>query len=230
MWSDRTKLLIGESGVEKLAKSHVAVIGLGGVGGYVVNLLARAGIGKITIIDFDRVDETNINRQIVADTTTVGQLKTEVMYNMIQKINPNCMVRVLAERVNASNLEKILGVECDYVVDAIDNVQDKVDLISYCKQNKIKIVSAMGAGNRYAMPNYEVVDIYKTHDDGLAKVLRKKFREQNIESLDVVSSSQRTLKIEADDGSGQNKVVGSISYHPAMCACVLASFVVNKLL
>ncbi len=226
MWFDRTKLLIGEDGVKKLALSHVAVIGIGGVGGYAAVLLARAGVGKITIVDFDKVDETNINRQIVADTETIGQYKTDVMQKMIAKINPNCTIRVLAQRISNENVETVLGSDCDYVVDGIDNVADKVDLINYCKKHSINIVSAMGAGNRYTIPNFEVLDIFKTQNDGLAKVLRKKLRNlKDVTSLDVVCSSQAAVKIENDENQ-----IGSISYQPAMCGCVLAGFVVNKLL
>ncbi len=227
MWNDRTKLLIGDEGVNKLAQSHVAVIGIGGVGGYAAVLLARAGVGKITIVDFDKVEETNINRQIVADTETLGQFKTDVMQKLLSKINPNLKLRVLAQRISDENVESVLGNDCDYVVDAIDNVTDKINLITYCKTHSVKIVSAMGAGNRVAVPNFEVMDIFKTQNDGLAKVLRKKLKEKNIASLDVVCSNQAALKTQQTEEVNQ---IGSISYQPAMCGCVLAGFVVNKLL
>lgn len=224
MWKDRTALLVGDEGLEKLTKSHVAVIGLGGVGGYVAMLLARAGVGKITIVDFDTVDETNINRQIVADIETVGQLKTEVMYKMIQKVNPECVVRVLAERIDKNTVEKVFSVDCDYVVDAIDSVNDKVELISFCKAKGLKIISAMGAGNRVCVPNFVVTDIYKTQNDGLAKIMRKKLRDVGVESLEVATTLEKAIK------NTETNTIGSISYYPAMCGCVIAGHVITRLL
>lgn len=224
MWTDRTKILIGQSGVEKLAKSKVAVVGIGGVGGYVCQILARAGVGNVTLIDFDKVDETNINRQIIATTKTVGKEKTEVMKDIILQINPKCCVKTFNQRLCSENIDKLLSDDFDFVVDAIDSVSDKVELICFCKAKDIKIISAMGAGNRIGIPTFKVVDVYKTFNDGLAKVMRKKLRERNIKSLDVVTSEEPSLKTE------NNFEIGSISYYPAMCGCVLGAFVINKLL
>ena len=146
MWNDRTKLLIGQSGLEKLEKSNVAVVGIGGVGGYVCEMLVRAGVGSLTIVDFDKIDETNINRQLVANTETVGLLKTEVMEKMLKKINPRCKITVKNVQLSKENVGTILGTEeYDFVVDAIDNVTNKIDLICFCKENGIKIVSAITA-------------------------------------------------------------------------------------
>lgn len=224
MWTDRTKILIGQDGLDKLAKSHVAVIGIGGVGGYACTMLARAGIGKFTLVDFDKVDETNINRQIVATTKSVGKYKTEVMKTMIEEINPNCEVFLFSEKFDKSSCQKMFENKFDYVVDAIDSVQDKVELIVYCKQKNINIVSAMGAGNRMGLPEFKVMDIYKTSNDGLAKVMRKRLREREIEGLDVVTSNQLAQKVE------NSSFIGSISYQPAMCGCVIAGKIVNDLL
>ncbi len=223
MWRERTVALLGQNGVDCLENSHVCVIGIGGVGGYVCMMLARAGVSNLTLVDFDKVDETNINRQVVANVKTVGKLKTEVMKDMISEINPNCNVTVVSERFNKELAENLFKEKFDYVVDAIDSVNDKVDLIDFCKNNDINIVSAMGAGNRKNIPEFKVVDIYKTFNDGLAKVMRKKLRERQIISLDVVTSIEKAEKIEEN-------VVGSISYYPAMCGCVLAAFVINKLI
>ena len=225
MWKDRTKALIGENGVKKLENSHVAVIGVGGVGGYVCLMLARAGVGRITLVDFDRVDETNINRQVVANVSTVGMLKTEVMKNMILSINKDCKVDIFSERFCAQFADKLFSNKFDYVVDAIDSVSDKIELIVYCKHHNINIISAMGAGNRIDIPHFKVMDIYKTSNDGLARVMRKKLREQGIEKLDVVTSESPAIK------NDENKnIIGSISYYPAMCGCVLSAYVINKIL
>ena len=222
MWTDRTEALIGKNGLQKLKNSRVCVVGIGGVGGHTCTMLARAGIENITLVDFDKVDETNINRQVVANVETVGKLKTEVMREMILKINPNCKVEVFSERFCAEMAERLFVNGFDYVIDAIDSVQDKVDLVCFCKQRNINIVSAMGAGNRVAIPEFAVVDIYKTSYDGLAKVMRKKLKERGVASLDVVSTKEPATKLD--------NLVGSISYYPAMCGCVLGAFVVNKLL
>lgn len=225
MWKDRTKALIGDVGVKKLENSHVAVIGVGGVGGYVCLMLARAGVGRITLVDFDRVDETNINRQVVANVNTIGMLKTEVMRNMILSINKDCKVDIFSERFCAQFADRLFSNKFDYVVDAIDSVSDKIELIVYCKQHGINIISAMGTGNRIDIPHFKVTDIYKTSNDGLARVMRKKLREQGIEKLDVVTSESPAIK------NDENKnIIGSISYYPAMCGCVLSAFVIDKIL
>lgn len=226
MWNDRTKLLIGEEGFSKLEQSRVAVIGVGGVGGQVCQLLVRAGLGNITVVDFDVVDETNINRQVLAYVDTVGKQKVDVMADMLIKINPKCNIKKVNAKLCKENIEEILkDGHFDYVIDAIDNVTDKIELICYCKQNGIKIVSAMGAGNRVGIPTFKVTDIYKTSNDGLARVLRKKLRERGVESLDVVVSESPSLKIDRREHS-----VGSISYYPAMCGAVLSAFVIENLI
>ncbi len=231
MWTDRTEILIGKQGVELLAKSKVAVVGVGGVGGYTAYLLARAGVGQLTLVDFDIVDESNINRQIVADTQTIGRKKVDVMQEIIAKINPNCRIEAVFARVCAENLQNLNLEKCDYVVDAIDSVADKVELICFCKNHNINIVSAMGAGNRICVPEFKIMDVYQTNNDGLAKSIRKKLRERQISSLDVVTTNikpvEKTYEI---DEFQKRRAVGSISYFPAMCGCVIAGFVVEKLL
>lgn len=223
MWTDRTKILIGENGLKALENSHVVVFGVGGVGGYVCTMLARSGVGHLTIVDFDKVDETNINRQVVARQSTVGKAKVDVMAQLIKDINPKCEVRCVLERADISTIPQILEKPCDFVVDAIDSVTDKVELIAYCKNHNISVVSAMGAGNRIDIPHFEIKDIYKTENDGLAKIMRKKLREREIKSLDVAIADSLAIK------TGE-KEVGSIAYYPAMCGCVISAFVINKLL
>lgn len=223
MWKDRTKALIGENGVKKLENSHVAVIGVGGVGGYVCLMLARAGVGRITLVDFDRVDETNINRQIVASQSTIGKLKTEVLKEMIKSINPGCNITIFNERLTETNIKNMIQSEDNYVVDCIDSVKDKVALCSYCYFNNIKIVSAMGAGNRFDIPNFYVTDVFKTSNDGLAKVMRKALKEKGVQNLDVVTSKSVAVKT-------NTKEIGSISYYPCASACVISAFVVNNLI
>ena len=229
MWNDRTKLLIGKDGAKKLENSHVVVVGVGGVGGYAANLLVRAGVGKLTIVDFDKVDETNINRQIIANTKTIGRPKVDVAREMLLDINPKCNINTLSLKANQETFDQIFAEKPDYVIDAIDIVSDKIDLICYCKENDIKIVSAMGAGNRISVPNFAIIDIFKTSNDGLAKIVRKKLRERKIESLDVVTSLDKTMPV-TQDADSKKRIVGSISYYPAMCGCVLSAFVIENLL
>lgn len=226
MWNDRTKLLIGKDGAKRLENANVVVVGVGGVGGQVCQLLVRAGVGNITIVDFDVIDETNINRQVLAYVDTVGRQKVDVMAEMLSKINLKCNINKVNAKICAQNVEEILANgKFDYVIDAIDNVTDKIELICFCKKNNIKIVSAMGAGNRFGIPYFKIMDIFKTSNDGLARVLRKKLRERGVDGLDVAISDSISIKIDKRTNS-----VGSISYYPAMCGAVLSAFVIDKLL
>ena len=219
MWLDRTKSLLGEDGIKKLQNASVTIVGVGGVGGEVAVLLARAGVGRLRLVDFDVVDETNINRQTVAYTNTVGKKKTDVLAEIIEKINPNCLVEAIPKRLTKENVGELLG--DFFVVDAIDSVQDKVELIDYATKNNLQIISAMGAGNRFDYPYFKVVDIYKTSNDGLAKVLRKKLKERGVKKLQVVAPESVAQKISP---------VGSISYYPVACATVVSAYVVNQIL
>lgn len=221
MDNSRTELLLGKENIEKISKSHVTIVGTGGVGGYVALFLARAGISKFTIIDFDKITPSNINRQAVAFTDTISLDKVKVLKDMMLKINPDAQVDAVDERLCEENVVKLVK-NNTFVVDAIDSVKDKVALICYCKKNNINIISAMGAGNRFDSPSFTVVDIEKTHDDGLAKAIRKRLRELGIKGLDVAISYSKPQKFD--------KIIGSISYYPPACACVIASYVINKII
>ena len=188
--------MIGDK-ISQLHNSKVIVFGIGGVGGYATEILARSGVGNITLVDYDRVDITNKNRQIIALDSTIGKFKVDVMKDF--------------------NLQ-----DYDYIVDAIDMIESKVSLITFAHENNIPIISAMGAGNRLGIPNVVITDIYKTHDDGLAKVLRKKLRERNISSHNVVFCANNT--------NIANKTIGSIAYFPAICGCMLGAHVVEELI
>lgn len=219
---ERTSLLIGENGLEKLNNSHVAVFGVGGVGGYTLEMLVRAGVGEITIVDFDTVSESNINRQIIALASTVGKLKVDVFKERLMDINPELKINVYPIKFCESTTDQIFTHKFDYVVDAIDDVSNKVLLIKTCIDKNVKIVSAMGAGNRCDVPQFEVSDIFKTYNDGLAKVMRKKLKELGIEKHTVVfTKTPRQVN---------SNVVGSISYYPSMCGCVLSAYVIGKLI
>ena len=221
MDKSRTISLIGKENAQKLSKKHITIVGVGGVGGYATVMLARAGIENLTIIDFDEVSPSNVNRQIVAYQSTVGKPKVDVLEKMLLDINPSIKIKSCKERLVKENIPRLLA-QTDIVIDAIDSVKDKLDLIEYCKNNSIYIISAMGAGNRSDVPQFELTDIFKTHDDGLAKKLRGELRKRGINSLDVVTSTQKAKKVEG--------VIGSISYYPAMSGCFLSAVVVNKII
>lgn len=217
----RTILLIGEENLSKLQNKHVTVVGVGGVGGYVATMLARAGIGNLRIIDFDVVSPSNVNRQITAYKSTIGRKKVEVLKDMLLDINDKLIVEVCDRRLTSENICGLIG-ETNIVVDAIDSVSDKISLILYCKQNAIPIISSMGAGNRSDLPNFVLTDIYKTSKDGLAKKVRQQLRKNGVESLEVVTSTSNAQKV--------GKTIASISYYPASCGCYIASVVVNKII
>lgn len=220
---EREKVLIGEAGIEKLKKSKVAVIGVGGVGGYVCEMLARSGVGKLLLCDNDVVETTNINRQIIALTNTLNHSKVDVMKERLQLINNDIEIVALNCKFD-NNFDKSVLFEYDYIVDAIDDIHNKMLLIKFAKENNLKIVTALGAGNKICVPNYIVADIYSTEFDKLAKIIRKKCKEENIKNLDVVyMRSDAIIEHNAD-------CVGSMSYHACVCGAVLAGYVINQLL
>ncbi len=218
----KTELLIGNNGVSKLKNANIIIFGIGGVGGYTCEMLVRAGVGNLTIVDFDKVDITNINRQIIALNSNVGEYKVSAMQKRILDINSAINLKIVNTRVCAENVKELLNSNYDYAIDAIDSVTDKINLIIAAKELGLNIISAMGAGNRIQIPQFEVCDLYKTYNDGLAKVLRKKLKEKGINKHLVVFSKNQATPC--------GDQIGSISYYPAMCGCVLAGYVINELL
>lgn len=219
---DRTELLIGKENLEKLHRSNILVVGVGGVGGYVCEFMVRAGVECLSIIDFDTVDITNKNRQIIALDSTLHSTKVKVFENRLKDINKKLNLVVYDKKLDETLLKEIDLRQYDYVVDAIDDVQNKVKLIKMCHELNVPIISAMGAGNRFDIPNFIVDDIYKTSNDGLAKVLRKKLREENVLKHKVVYSKSVPVNC--------GRVIGSISYYPPACAAVLSAYVINEII
>lgn len=218
----RQQRLIGEEGIKRLTGAHVAVFGIGGVGGYTAEALARAAVGSITLIDSDDVDATNVNRQIIALQSTVGKPKVEMMMARIRDINPECCVTAKKLFVNAENIASLLeGVT--YAVDAVDNVTAKLAIISACRQAGIPVVSAMGAGNRISGV-FRLMDISETKNDGLAKVMRRELRKRNIEHLKVVCCDEPVMfSPEADEP------ISSVSYMPGLCGLTIAGEVIRDI-
>lgn len=224
----RTELLIGKSGIEKLQNSKVAIFGIGGVGSFVVEGLARAGIGSFILIDNDIVSLTNLNRQIIATTKTIGRPKVEVAKERILDINPIATVEIYQEFFNADN--KIIfnkDNKLDYIIDAIDTVSSKIELISNAYKLKIPIISCMGTGNKLDPTKFEVTDIYKTNTCPLAKIIRKKLKELNIERLKVVYSTEKPI---ATQKNLNDKIIGSISYVPSVAGLIIAGEVIKDIL
>lgn len=220
-FNERTVALIGKQNYDKLVSKKVIIFGCGGVGGYVIEMLARTGVGYLSLVDFDTVSESNINRQIIATTDTVGKYKTECFVDRIKKINSDCIVKVYNERLSNENINNFDLKNFDYVIDCIDDVKAKVELIKYCNKNSIKLISSMGAGNRFDMPNFVVGDIFETKNDGLAKAVRARLKKEGIKKAKVVYTTSLPQKCE---------VVGSIGYYPAMCGITISAYVVNQLI
>ncbi len=220
----REERLIGKENVEKLNKSKVAVFGIGGVGSFVVEGLARAGVGNFLLVDNDTIDTTNINRQIHANINTVGKNKVDVMKERILSINPEVKVETSTEFfVPGSNL---IDNSLDYIVDAIDTVTGKIELVCKANSYKIPIISAMGTGNKLDPTKFEVSDIYKTSVCPLAKVMRKELRSRGISKLKVVYSKEEPIK----PNDGDYKTPSSISFVPSVAGLIIAGEVVKDII
>lgn len=220
----RLEELYGLDKVNKLKNSCVLVIGLGGVGGYVVESLARSNIGTLILVDNDIVDVTNINRQIIATSNTIGRLKTECFKERIKSINPECDVIIYSEFLDESNYFNILNKNVNFIVDAIDNIKSKEVIIKYALENNIRIISSMGTGNRENPLDLDVVDITKTSGDPIAKIIRKYLRDNNInKGLPVLCSHELPMNKIKD-------VIPSNSFVPSTAGLIISSYVVKELI
>lgn len=229
----RTKMVIGEAGLSALNNAHVAVFGIGGVGSFTVEALARAGVGKITMIDFDVIVMTNLNRQIHALEDTIGQAKVEAMKDRILRINPEIEVVALNMLYNADTCAEIFAGDFDYVVDAIDMITWKMHLIEHCTKNNIPIISSMGTGNKMDPTKFQVADLYETSVCPLAKVLRHELRKRGVNKLKVVYSTEipaKPDKLDYNPDNPRKQTPGSISFVPSVAGLILASQVVKDLI
>ncbi len=226
----RTGLIIGNEGLDKLKNSNVIVFGVGGVGSFAAEAIARAGVGKMTIVDFDDIDITNINRQLPALHSTVGRDKVDVMKERILDINPNIDIKAIKSKYTAENSEELLCEDYDYVVDAIDMVTSKIHLIESCVKKNLKVVSSMGMGNKLDPTKIVVTDIYKTQMCPLAKVMRKELRDRRVKRLKVVYSTEQPVELKEKIMNGKKITPGSISFVPSVGGLTIASVVVNDLI
>lgn len=225
----RTAMLIGDDGVNTLSASSVVVFGVGGVGSYVVEALARGGVGSLTLVDSDVVDITNINRQLVALNSTVGKYKAEVARDRILDINPDCKVTVINEFFSEENTAGIDLSSYDYVVDAIDSVKSKVFLIKSAYEKSVPIISSMGAGNKLDPTKFRVADINKTEVCPLAKVIRRELRLAGVKKLKCVFSTEEAVS-HAGGETPVKRVPASISFVPSTAGLIIAGEVIKDLI
>lgn len=242
----RTEMLIGKDGLSRLKQARVAVFGVGGVGGYVVEALARSGVGAFDLIDNDTVALSNLNRQIIATRDTIGRDKVDVMRERILSINPDAVVKVHKCFYLPETAERFDFAQYTYVVDAVDTVTAKLDIIMRAKKADVPVISAMGAGNKLDPSAFCVTDIYKTSVCPLAKVMRRELKKRGVKSLKVVYSTEQAIspcpdgadtgetKPESDDGAenrtARKRIPGSIAFVPAVAGLMLAGEVVKDII
>ncbi len=243
----RTELLIGKEGIKKLKDTKVAIFGIGGVGSFVVEGLVRAGVGKFVLIDDDKICLTNLNRQIIATRKTIGKYKVDVAKERILEINPNAEVETYQEFFMPDSKTEIIKSDINYVVDCIDTVTAKIELVMQCKKLNIPIISAMGTGNKLDPSKLQITDIYKTNICPLAKVMRKELRKRNIDSLKVIYSTEEPIKPDQTmqcnckvncicppgtkrKCAQRNQVPGSISFVPSVAGLMIAGEIVREVI
>lgn len=226
----RTELLIGKEGIEKLNKSKVAIFGIGGVGSFVLEGLARAGIAQFVLIDNDDIDITNINRQIIALHSNIGKSKVEIAKERILQINPDAKVEIHKEFFDKDS-KGILDDTLTYIVDAVDTVTAKIELVVRAYEMNIPIISSMGTGNKLDPTKFEIADIYKTTVCPLAKVIRKELKKRNINKLKVVYSKEEPLKLKKmDEDNLRKQIPGSISFVPSVAGLIIAGEVIKDII
>lgn len=220
---ERTRLLIGEEGIDKLKNARVAIFGVGGVGGFVVEALARSGIQSFDLIDNDTVSISNLNRQIIAIRDTIGRLKVEVMKERILSINPQAKVQTHPCFYLPETASEFDFSQYSYVVDAVDTVTAKIDIIMKAQSADVPVISSMGAGNKMDPTKFEVTDIYKTNVCPLARVMRRELKKRGVKELKVVYSTEKAIKMGAD-------VPGSIAFVPSVAGMIVAGEVVRDII
>ena len=233
-WKQRTRLLLGEEKMERLQQAHVLVVGLGGVGAYAAEMICRAGVGRMTIVDADTVQPTNINRQLPALHSTMGREKAEVLAARFKDINPDIQLTVLPVFLKDDNIPELLdAARYDFIVDAIDTLAPKCYLIAEALKRHIKIVSSMGAGPKSDITQIRFADIWDTYHCGLSKAVRKRLQKLGIKrKLPVVFSTEQAdpkAVLLTEDEQNKKSTCGTVSYMPAVFGCYLAEYVIKRL-
>lgn len=243
----RTELLIKEDGIKKLQKAKVAIFGIGGVGSFAVEGLVRSGIGNFILVDDDKICLTNLNRQIIATRKTIGKYKVDVMEERILEINPDAKIQTYQEFYMPNSKTNIITEDIDYVIDCVDTVTAKIEIVKRCKELDVPIISAMGTGNKLDPSRFEITDIYKTSICPLAKVMRKELRKRNIDSLKVIYLKEEPIEIDEYSNSScktncicppgtkrkctiRNQVPGSISFVPSVAGLMIAGEVIREII
>lgn len=233
-WKQRTELLLGEEKMQRMAAAHVLVVGLGGVGAYAAEMICRAGVGRMTIVDADTVQPSNINRQLPALHSTVGQTKAEVLAERFRQINPELELTVLPVFLKDDNIPGLLdAAKYDFIVDAIDTLSPKCYLICHALQRRIRIVSSMGAGAKSDITQVRFADISDTYHCGLSKAVRKRLQKMGVKrKLPVVFSTEQAdpkAVLLTEDEMNKKSTCGTVSYMPAVFGCYLAEYVIKRL-
>ncbi len=223
-WLEREITLIGENKVDKLTRTSVLVFGCGGVGGYAIEALVRSGVGKLTVVDSDVINESNLNRQIIATRRSLGMLKTVAIAQRAADINPECRVETVSEFADETNIKRIIDeAEPDYIIDAIDTVSSKLLITEYAAERKIPIISSMGTGNKLDPERLHISDISKTHTCPLARVMRRELSLRGIKHLDVLWSDEPPVK------TGM-RTPASISFVPSCAGLIIAGHVIRRII
>ena len=230
-WLSRTEMMFGAEAVDKLASARVAVFGVGGVGGYAVEALARSGIGALDLIDNDTVAESNINRQIIALRSTIGRCKTDVAAERIADINPDCRVRAYRTFFMPETAGEFDFTQYDYVIDAIDTVTGKIELVMKAEEAGVPVICAMGAGNKTDPTRFEVADIYSTSVCPLARVMRRELKKRGIKRLKVVYSREEAIKpAGSTEDAHRRSVPGSNAFVPSVAGLIIAGEVIKDII
>lgn len=228
----RTAIVLGDPAMERLARAHVAVLGLGGVGGYVVEALARSGVGELTLVDQDEIGPTNLNRQLLSTVDTLGLPKAQAAAQRVKSINPECVVHPMVWRYTPESREEFFATRYDYIVDAIDLVSCKLDLIQTALERGVPIISALGTGDKVDATQFQVADISKTSGCHLARIIRKELRRRGIRHHKVVFSPELPRSVQSADEApppGRRSIPGSVAWVPGCAGLILAGAVVMDL-
>lgn len=233
-WKQRTRLLLGEEKMQRMADAHVLVVGLGGVGAYAAEMICRAGVGRMTIVDADTVQPSNINRQLPALHSTIGEKKVEVLAQRYRQINPDLQLTILPVFLKDENIPELLdAAQYDFIVDAIDTLSPKCFLIYHAMQRRIKIVSSMGAGAKSDITQVRFADVWDTYHCGLSKAVRKRLQKMGVKrKLPVVFSTEQAdpkAVLLTEDEMNKKSTCGTVSYMPAVFGCYLAEYVIKRL-
>lgn len=220
----RLEVMIKKENIKKILNTSVLVLGLGGVGSYALESLVRSGIGKVVIVDNDKIDVTNLNRQLMSLNSNIGKSKVDVWVDRIKDINPHCEVVAIQKFITKDNIEILFQENVDYIIDACDTIETKKELIKECIKRKIKFISSMGTGNKLDPTKLEIIDIRKTSYDPIAKIIRKMVKDLRIkEKIMVVSSKEEPSK-------SNNNVIGSTSFVPATAGLLCTSYIINSII